>query len=213
MTWVFIAAGLAAGVDWRKLTLLALGIAAPAPFLGLVALAWWRARPAQSLRAVRFSDAVSAELRAGASLRQAVEKSALSVDAGDVARLCREGAPMPVIANAASTDFEEVGPELGALLARSGDIGVSPAALFDEIGGLALAQVEVAHEVSMASASARATAAVLVGAAVVGVGWALSRGALEPYLRQPAQRTAVVLGAALVASGLAVSILIVRRAR
>jgi hypothetical protein len=212
MTWVLIAAGVAAGVDWRRLSVLGLGLAAPVPFMCLVAFAWWRARPGLSMRAVHFSEAVSAELRAGASLRQAVERAALSVDAAEVSRLCSAGEPMHLVGKAASTDFEEVGPELSALLARAGDIGISPAALFDEIGGLALAQVEVAHEVSMASASARATGAVLVGAAVVGVGWALTSSGLEPFLRHPAQRTAVVIGAALVLFGLALSVLILRRA-
>lgn len=213
MTWAFVAAALAAGVDWRKLALLTLGLAAPVPFMGLVALAWWQARPGLSMRAVRFSEGVSAELRAGASLRHAVEKSAVSVNADEVARLSREGAPMTVVARAASTDFDDVGQELSALLTRAGDIGVPPAALFDEIGALALAQVEVAHEVSMASASARATGAVLVGAAVIGVGWALSSSGLEPLLRHPAQRAAAVVGLLLVASGLALSMVLLRRAR
>jgi hypothetical protein len=213
MTWVMMAAGLAAGVEWRRIAVLALGLAAPAPFLALVALLWWRARPGLSMRAVHFCEAVSAELRAGAAMRQAVEKSALSVDASGVARLCREGASMSDVATAASIDFDDVGPELGALLARAGDIGVSPASLFDEIGGLALAQVEVAHEVSIASAPARATGAVLLLSAVLGVGWALTRGGLEPFLRHPAQRAAVLIGAGLVLSGLAVSIVVLRRAR
>jgi hypothetical protein len=213
MIWVFVAAGLAAGVEWRRLALLALGLTAPIPFMGLVALAWWQARPGLSMRAVRFCEAVSAELRAGASLRQAVERSAVAVDAGEVARLAREGAPMAVVARAASAEFDDVGQELAALVARAGDIGVPPAALFDEIGGLALAQVEVTQEVSMASASARATGVVLVGAAVVGVGWALSSSGLEPLLRHPAQRASAIIGVLLVASGLALSILILRRAR
>jgi hypothetical protein len=120
---------------------------------------------------------------------------------------------MTEVARTASTDFDQVGPELAALLARADDIGVSPASLFDEIGGLALAQVEVAHEVSIASAPARATGAVLLLAAVFGVGWALTRGGVEPFLRHPAQRAAVILGAGLVVSGLALAILILRRAR
>jgi hypothetical protein len=120
---------------------------------------------------------------------------------------------MSAVAKAASSDFDQVGPELEALLARTGDIGVSPAALFDEIGSLALAQVEVAHEVSMASAPARATGSVLLLAAVMGVGWALSRGGLEPFLRHPAQRAAIVVGAALVVGGVALSIVILRGAR
>jgi hypothetical protein len=117
------------------------------------------------------------------------------------------------VARAASSDFEDVGPELGALLGRAGDIGVSPASLFDEIGGLALAQVEVAHEVAIASAPARATGAVLLLSAVLGVGWALSRGGIEPFLRHPAQRAAILIGAALVLSGLVLTIVILRRAR
>jgi hypothetical protein len=213
MIWVFVAAGLAGGVEWRRLALLVLGLVAPIPFMGLVALAWWQARPGSSMRAVRFSEAVSAELRAGASLRQAVERSAVAVDAGEVARLSREGAPMSVVAKGASAEFDDVGQELAALLARAGDIGVPPAALFDEIGGLALAQVEVAQEVSMASASARATGAVLVGAAVAGVGWALSSSGLEPLLRHPAQRASAIIGVLLVVSGLTLSIVILRRAR
>jgi hypothetical protein len=213
MTWLLIAFAVASGVDWRRLGLLALALVAPAPFLALVAFAWWRARPDTSLRAVRFAQAVSAELRAGASLRQAVERSALSVEANEVGRLCREGSAMSVVAGAASRDFPEVGAELSALLARAGDIGISPASLFDEIGDLALAQVEVAHEVSMASASARATGAVLLGAAVLGVGWTLAHSGLEPFLRQPAQRAAALTGAVLVLGGLAVSLVILRRAR
>lgn len=213
MIWVFLAVALAAGVEWPRLALLALGLAAPIPFMGLVALIWWQARPGLSMRAVRFSEAVSGELRAGASLRQAVDKAADAVDAREVARLSREGAPMTVVARAASAEFDDVGQELAALLARAGDIGAAPAALFDEIGGLALAQVEVAQEVSMASASARATGAVLVGAAVVGVGWALSSSGLEPLLRHPAQRASAIIGVLLVASGLAASIVILRRAR
>jgi hypothetical protein len=73
--------------------------------------------------------------------------------------------------------------------------------------------VEVAHEVSMASASARATGAVLLGAAVLGVGWTLAHSGLEPFLRQPAQRAAALTGAVLVLGGLAVSLVILRRAR
>jgi hypothetical protein len=120
---------------------------------------------------------------------------------------------MSDVATAASIDFDDVGPELGALLARASDIGVSPASLFDEIGGLALAQVEVAHEVSIASAPARATGAVLLLSAVLGVGWALTRGGLEPFLRHPAQRAAALIGAGLVLAGLAASIVVLRRAR
>jgi len=165
------------------------------------------------LRAARFCEAVSSELRAGASLRGGLDKAAQSVEAWEVSRRCRAGAPMEEIGREARAEFTEIGPELGALLARADGVGVSPAALFDEIGALALAQVEVAHEVSIASASARATGAVLLFFPLFVVGWALTRGDLEPYLRHSAQRAAVLIGLALILGGLVSSILILRRAR
>lgn len=213
MTWVLVASGLALGVDWRRLALLLMALLAPVPSACLIAVHWWRARPGLSLRAARFCEAVSSELRAGASLRGGLDKAAQSVEAWEMSRRCRAGAPMEEIAREARAEFTEIGPELGALLARADGVGVSPAALFDEIGALALAQVEVAHEVSIASASARATGAVLLFFPLFVVGWALTRGDLEPYLRHSAQRAAVLIGLALILGGLVSSILILRRAR
>ena len=120
---------------------------------------------------------------------------------------------MNQVARAAAAEFGEIGPELGALLARADGLGVSPAALFDEIGALALAQVEVAHEVSIASAPARATGAILLMAPILAVGWVVTRGSLDALLRQPAQRAAVLIGLALVGAGIAMSVLILRRTR
>jgi len=76
-----------------------------------------------------------------------------------------------------------------------------------------LAQVEVAHEVSVASAPARATGAVLLVAPILGFVWALTQGGLESLLRHPAQRAAALVGMALVVAGVTLSVLIVRRAR
>ena len=120
---------------------------------------------------------------------------------------------MNQIALAAKSEFSEIGPELGTLLARADGLGVSPAALFDEIGNLALAQVEVAHEVSIATAPARTTGAVLLLGPIIAIAWALTRGSLEGLLRQPAQRAAVLVGLGLVCVGITLSMLIVRRAR
>ncbi|MGH8949921.1 MAG: hypothetical protein ACRDX9_00710 [Acidimicrobiia bacterium] len=213
MTWVLIAVGVGLGVDWRHLGLLLLATLAPLPAACLIAVHWWRARPGLSMRAAQFCEAVSGELRAGATLRTGLEKAATSVDATDLARLCRLGASTHELAREARGEFTEIGPELGALLTRADGMGISPAALFDEIGGLALAQVEVAHEVRIASAPARATGAVLLIAPLLAAGWAVTRGELEPFLRQPAQRAAALVGLALVAVGLSFSIVILRRSR
>ena len=213
MTWMFIALALAVGVDWRRVALLALTLAAPLAMAALITALWWRARPVLSMRATRFCEAASGELRAGATLRASVQAAAASVEAVEISRCCRQGAPMNEIALAAKSEFREIGSELGTLLARADGLGVSPAALFDEIGALALAQVEVAREVSIASAPAKTTGAVLLLVPILAIGWALTRGALEGLLRQPAQRAAVLVGLALVCAGITLSVLILRRAR
>jgi hypothetical protein len=213
MTWMLIALALAAGIEWRRIALLAAVVSAPLPMAGLVAVHWCRSRPGLSMRPARFCEAVSSELRAGASLRASLETAAVSVEAMEVARCCRIGAPMDQIARAATAEFAEIGPELGALLARADGLGVSPAALFDEIGALALAQVEVAHEVSIASAPARATGAVLLLGPILFIGWAVSEGRFEGLLRQPAQRAAALVGLGLVGVGITLLVLILRRAR
>jgi hypothetical protein len=213
MTWVLIALAVAAGLEWRRSAVLALVVAAPLPMAGLVAVHWWRSRPGLSMRPARFCEAVSGELRAGASLRASLETAAISVEAMEVARCCRIGAPMEQIARAARAEFADIGPELGALLARADGLGVSPAALFDEIGSLALAQVEVAHEVSIASAPARATGAVLLLGPLLAIGWAVSAGRFEGLLRESAQRAAALVGLGLVGAGITLSVLILRRAR
>ena len=213
MTWMLIAFALAVGIEWRRIAVLTMVVVAPLPMAGLVAIHWWRSRPGPSMRPARFCEAVSGELRAGASLRASLETAALSVEAIEVARCCRIGAPMDQIARAASADFAEIGPELGALLARADGLGVSPAALFDEIGALALAQIEVAHEVSMAAAPARATGAVLLLGPVLAIGWAVTEGRLDRLLLQPAQRAAALLGLGLAGAGITLSVLILRRAR
>jgi hypothetical protein len=120
---------------------------------------------------------------------------------------------MNQIALAAKSEFSEIGPELGTLLARADGLGGSPAALFDEIGVLAMAQVEVAHEVSIATAPARTTGAVLLLVPILAIAWALTRGSIEGLLRQPSQRAAALVGFGLVCAGITLSMLILRRAR
>ena len=131
MTWVLIALALAAGVEWRRVALAGRG--RPRCNGGSDHRPWWRARPVLSMRATRFCEAVSGELRAGATLRASVEAAAF-VEAVEISRCCRQGAPMNQVAPGGEVEFSEIGPELETLLARADGLGVSPAALFDEIG-------------------------------------------------------------------------------
>jgi hypothetical protein len=211
--WVLLAAGLALGADWRLVGGLAVALAFPTLCAVAIAAHWWRQRSGISMRSATFCDAVAAEFRAGASSRGAVEAAARSVDAQELVDLCRTGAPMPTIARFARYEFADIGDELEALLARTDGIGVSPAAVFDELGSLALAQVEVAHEVATASAPAVATAAVLLVGPIVAVAITASRAGFDDLLAQPAQRLAALVGSGLVVTGVVVAVLMLRRVR
>jgi hypothetical protein len=141
-----------------------------------------------------------------------LETAAQSVGATELVELIRLGASMADIARAARAEFAEIGQELGALLTATDGMGVAPAALFDEMGNLALAQVEVAHELATASAPAKATAVVLLVAPIAAIVVTASRG-FDAYLAQPAQRAAALLGMGLTFAGLVTAVMIMRRSR
>jgi hypothetical protein len=213
MTWAAIAVGLAAGADWRRLAILGLSLQLPLLALPLIWLHWWRQRPDRSMRAVWFCEAVSTELRAGSSLRWSIETAARSVDAVEIAVLCRRGDPMGAVGRSAQVEFPEIGEELGAILSRSDGIGIRPAALFDEVGDVAMAQVQVAHEVATASAAGKAAGFVLLAVPVTALAITATRGGFGEYLAQSAQRGAAIVGAALTAAGLISAVLVLRRSR
>ena len=213
MIWVLLAAGFALGADWRLIGGLAIALAFPTLCVAALAIHWWRQRSGISMRSAIFCDAVAAELRAGATSRGAVETAARSVDAQELADLCRVGVPMPTIAGIARSEFADIGDEIEALLARTDGIGASPAAVFDELGNLALAQVEVAHEVATATAPAVATAAVLLVGPIVALAITASGAGFDDLLAQPAQRAAALVGAGLVVTGVSVGVLMLRGVR
>ncbi len=213
MIWALLALGLALEVDWRRLALLAAMLAAPVPALLMVGAHWWRSRPDHSMRAPWFCDAVAGEIRAGSTVRLALETAARSVDATRIADLCSADASMGEIAAAARVEFPEIGAELGVLVARAQWLGVTPAALFDELGNLGLAQVEVVHEVATATAPAKAASVVLLAVPVVALAIVIGRGDVDSYLAQPAQRAAALIGLSITLAGLASALLMLRDSR
>jgi Flp pilus assembly protein TadB len=130
-----------------------------------------------------------------------------------LARQCRSGAPFPELATAVRSEFGEVGLEAATVVEHASRLGGPAAPLFDEIAALAQARVELSHEVAMATAPARATAFVLLGAPVVALGWVLSTGRVGSYLATPSQRLSALLGLALALSGIALAMVVVRRSR
>lgn len=205
---VALAAALVAGVDVRRLALLAGAIYLPFLMAGLVAVFVYRSRPEEDSRPSLFCEGVASELRAGASLRSALATAATSM-----------GAPMPPadsaindVATRIAEEFPAIGEELRLTVVTADRTGSDTAALFDEIGALSLAQSEIRREVRTATAPGRATALVLLAAPLLFVGSRLSGGGLDAFLASPQQRYVAALGLGLFLAGLSGVALVVWRA-
>jgi Flp pilus assembly protein TadB len=205
--------GILAGLDKARAFVIAATLMVPVP-LGCAILAHaWRSRSRPTAKATLFCEAVSGELRSGASLRLALENASVSVEAPGLARLCRGGASFPDLATAVRREFGEIGVEAATVIEHASRLGGPVAPLFDEIAALALARVELTHEVAMATAPARATAYVLLGAPILALGWVLSTGRIGTYLDTSSQRLSVILGLVLAVAGVSVAVVIARRSR
>jgi len=195
-----LAAALAGGVDWRRLAVLGAAVLAPVPATLLVAYAVWRGRRVSVNRAALLCEAASAELRAGASLRTALEVSARSVGCVSAAELARAGAPLGRAARAIGAVLPEIVMELELILVSAQRSGARIADLFDEIGSLALARADVAAEVQMSTSPMRATVLVFAAAPLV---YVAARGGL-PTAAGAGQALASMVGAGLFLTGLGV---------
>jgi Flp pilus assembly protein TadB len=91
--------------------------------------------------------------------------------------------------------------------------GGSSASLFDELGDLALAQIEIAEEIRVGTSPARSSAAVLIGLPVVYLTYQVGTGRVQDLLTRPLQQGLATVGIALVLVGTAVSLWLVRRAK
>ena len=150
-----------AGMEWRRMALLAVAVLAPVPASLLVAYAVWKGRRMEENRASSFCEAAASELRAGASLRRALEVSARSVGCGAGAELAEAGASLSDVADAVADDVPEIGPELSVVVGPAQRSGARVADLFDEIGSVAIARAEIIAEVRMSTSPVRATLMVL----------------------------------------------------
>lgn len=205
---VLLAAAIASGADPRRVGLLAGAIFLPYVMAVLLVLHVWRSRPDEGNRPSLFCDGVASELRAGASLRAAVTNAAASVGS----QVRSNGSSIAGVAEQVAAEFPAIGEELRLIITQAGQTGADAAALFDEIGALALAQGEIRREVRTATAPGRATALVLVAAPVLYILSRLASGSLDGLFVSSYQRYATLLGLGLFVSGLVAVLLIVWRA-
>jgi len=195
-----LTAGLASGLDVRRVALLAGAIHLPLVAGALIGVHWLRARPDSTHRPSMFCEGVASELRAGATLRDALAASASAVG------ISVEVSPTFLIDEVAALvadEFPSIGREIHLTVTASTRSGSDAAALFDEIGSLALAQDEVRREVRVATAPGRATALLLIGAPLFYVSSRLSEQGLGDLLASTEQRVTAMIGLGLFMVGLA----------
>lgn len=202
----------ALGLRVHKAALLGASVILPLLTLGAVLAVIWIQRQPGHGDAVAFCEAVAAELRSGATLRQALGLSIGSVD-DDVDLEDALEAPADELAKIVGVRFPLIRRELEATIRSSLRGGAPAAGLFDEIASLAIAQAEVQREVRIASSPARATAAVLVMAPAAFVFHQMRSGAFGQLLEHPGQRITAVLGMTLFLAGLVTAMVLVWRAR
>lgn len=209
ITTVGLALGLAAGIDWRRLAVLACAVHLPLLLGLLIGLLPLIRRGPKDTAAAVFCEAVASELRSGASLQLAINAAADSIGA------LPSGEQFIGTAGLATTvaeQFPEISEELRLVISNSLRSGNDTAALFDEIGSLAIAKAEVRREVRMASAPGKMTALVLIAAPVSYLTLQAGSGALGDLLTTPHQRTAGMIGLALFLVGAAIAAMVTVRA-
>jgi Flp pilus assembly protein TadB len=202
-----LALGYALGIDLRRLALLAATVYLPAVVALLVVWIWWRARSVGDERAMLFCDGVASELRAGATLGGALRTAASAVGP-DIDRIVGEGSTD--LAEWVASKFPGIAQELRLVIRNASRGGTDAAALFDEVGSLAIAQSELRREVRMATAPGKATALVLIAAPVLYVLTQL--GGINRLIGTPEQRMVAILGLSLFAVGLIIAVVVVWRA-
>lgn len=208
-----LAAGHLAGLEIRRLALLAGALFVPVFTLAVVIFLVWRHDRDGAAEPAAFCDGVAAELRSGASLRDSLASAASSAGASPIAILARSDESLAVVAASLREEFPSIGQELELTIAATARTGAKGADLFDEIGSLAIAQNELEREVRIATAPARATAAIFLLAPAAYLFYQARSGTLTGLFVAPGQRTAAILGLSLFLAGIAAAGAVVWRSR
>lgn len=212
MDLVLLALAIGVGVDGRRVSLLAASLYLPWAVMGMIAIILWVGSRERGNPASVFCEGVASELRSGSSLRQALASSATAV--GSVALAAQaESGDLTGLGALAAIEFPAIARELAITVESAARTGASSADLFDEVGSLAIAHEEIRREVRIASAPARAAAALFVGVPLLYLGWKWGSGDLGDLLASPQQRSIASIGLALYLVGLFGVGLVMWRAR
>lgn len=202
-----------AGVGPARLLLMGCVLFAPLAMVPLVLVVLVHSRRSLDDRAPLLCDSVASELRSGATLRSALLTAARSVDVTIRSTDPEDLASVDSVAAAIVNELPALSPELESVVQASARSGGAVADLFDELSAITIAQNEIAREVRVASAPARATAWFFVLAPTVFIAVRIASGSLHGLLVESGQRITAVLGMALFGSGLVLVWLLIWRAR
>lgn len=201
------------GVDFWRLALLVTVLYVPVLAIPIVLFAAHKGHSTVEDRAALFCETVSSELRSGRSLQGAVALASVAVGVSG----SPPGEPVvthwPALVEGLEREFPGLGSELRAIIDVSSRSGGAAAAVFDEVGSVAIAQAEIAREVRTASASARATAWLFILAPAAYITHQMRSDALAGAFHLPQQRIAAAMGLVLVLAGLTGVGLLIWRAR
>lgn len=203
LTLIALAVGL--GLDWGRAAVLVGVVVAPLILFAVVVVVGVRLRPRRDLDAALFCDAVSAELRSGANLKEALAVSSPGIDT--------DGLTAPELGSRIAGVHTDIGEEIVATVGAAARGGSRVADLFDEMGSVALATAEMRREVRVATAPARVTVVVFLLAPVAFFLIRLRSGGLAQLLSSPDQRGMATLGLVLFLVGMAAAFAVAWRAR
>ena len=187
---VLVAAGIALRPRrfWEPLALAAAVLLPWWASLACLGVATWmalRAHRTEPFQEVAYLQAVSAELRAGRSLRHALVEACVrapGLDLAYLARLARSGRPMGEVADAASSALPGTGRLAAAAMRIGAESGGQVASAFATLSGIQADRIELARETRAAGATARASVAVLTAVPVCGLAVALTTGSLSDLM-------------------------------
>ncbi len=208
-----LAAAYIAGVGPARMVLLAGVLFVPIALIPLILATVVLTRRSLDDLAPLFCDSVATELRSGSTLRSALLTAARSVDITLSEREVDGLVPVDVLADGVAREIPALSPELESLVRASARSGGAVADLFDELGATVIAQNEIAREVRIASAPARASAWFFVVAPTVFIGVRALSGGFDGLLAVPGQRIAAAVGMLLFVAGLSAVGLLVWRAQ
>jgi len=212
---VVLAAATAAGVDGASLALQAPPPSQPwlvvvAGFVWGVIAAVQRRREGRVSAATEavFLTALTAELRAGASLRRALPDAAARVPDVDLARAVRMaegGLPMEGLAKEIATDLPTNGPVASGAIGITAQTGAQSAAIFEALAARASFAADLERERRTLTAQAKLSAVVVGGGPLLFAVVLLLTGRLGTLLDSGAVGITIgVVGLGLELAGLAV---------